>query len=75
MRTRQPEEKIIGGMRSLNRRKAAEYLGRCVNSLDILVARSRSGKAENPIRFIQEKKGSYIWFPIPWLDEFLGVCA
>lgn len=72
MRTKRKEDsKVIAGMKSLSREKAAEYVGMCRSTFDRLVILSKIKKAKVPVKFIQLVKGGDIWFPVKYLDEFV----
>lgn len=72
MKQQKEERKIIAGMESLNRDKAAEYAGMSLSKLDKTVRLSRAGKAKVRLKFFQLVKGGPIWFPIKYLDEFVN---
>ena len=72
MRTKRKEDsKVIAGMKSLSREKAAEYVGLCESTFDKVVRLSRAKKSKVPVKFIQLVKGGDIWFPVKYLDEFV----
>lgn len=68
---KQPDTKTILGMECLGRKKAAESLGMSESALDKLLASTRARKAKVPIRFIQYAPNAPVWFPKPWLQEFI----
>ena len=71
------KEKNIAGMRSLCRELAAEYLGMCVSSLDkhLAACRSNNHKPKIMLKYIQYGQHAPVWFPVPWLDEFIQKVA
>ena len=71
MRKPKEQEKVIAGMLSLCREKAAERVGMCQSTFDKVVRLSRAKKAKVPLKFIQLVKGGDIWFPVKYLDEFI----
>lgn len=71
MRKQKEESKVIAGMDSLCRTKAAEYVGMCESTFDKVVRLSKAKKAKVPLKFIQLVKGGDIWFPVKYLDEFV----
>ena len=72
MRTKRKEDsKVIAGMKSLSREKAAEYVGLCESTFDRIVRLSRIKKAKVPVKFIQLVKGGDIWFPVKYRDALV----
>lgn len=71
MRTKQPETKTVLDMECLCRKLAAQALSMSVSTLDTVVAASRTGKINVPLKFYQLRKSAPIWFPKPWLKEWI----
>lgn len=69
------DTKTILGMECYSRERTASELGISTASLDTLLAKTRANIAKVPIRYIQLCKNSPVWFPRPWLEEFLNSVA
>lgn len=76
MKTRE-KEKNIAGMHSLCRELAAKYLGMSLSKLDkhLAACRSKKHKPKIMLKYIQYEKHAPVWFPVPWLDEFIQAVA
>lgn len=65
------ETKTIGGIECYGRKKAAEYIGVSLSTIDRMVRLSKAGRAKVKLRFIQIAKSAPIWFPKESLDSFV----
>lgn len=62
---------MILDMKALSRESAAKALNMSLSMLDTIVAKSRNGTAIVPLRFYQVRRRAPMWFPVPWLMEWI----
>ncbi|MCF0223777.1 MAG: hypothetical protein HUK20_05865 [Fibrobacter sp.] len=71
MKTKQPEEKLIGDIICYSHRKAALFLGVSESKLDAIRIKAKHGKCKN-IKVFQTGKGSEKWYPVDFLNSFIA---
>lgn len=71
MRIQQPETTTILDMECLSRTRAAKELSMALSTLDVILRKSRMGRAKVPLRYIQIRPHAYVWIPRPWLMKWI----